>query len=879
MTQRKITSASINDNIEFNGSYIKVPSGTTVERPESPNNGMVRYNTDTGYLENYINGGWSSIATPPSIISISPTTYNGNSGTAITINGSSFDSNAVVKFISNSGTEYIAGSVTFVNAGQLVATTPENFTVSQEPFSIKVTNSSGLSYTLSETLDCGGLPAWSTASGSLGSFSAYDAVNLSVVAVDPEGGDVDYAVTSGSLPSGVSFTSETGAINGTAPDIDNDTTYTFSVVPDDGVNNGSSRSFSVGILGNTDTYFKNTSLLIHSDGTNGAQNNTFIDSSANNYTVTKVNSIRQGSFNPFAIEDGKWSYYVDTSGSDYVTLASGNPLLNAADWTVEFWLYPLQYVDGQGLFGASNGGGSQPKVAFQINGSNISLFKDGSPVLNASKPSIATWTHVAISRSSNGNGYIYYNGVLQTSGTLAQSTVTNPFQWFTNGEGGTSGVYGYISNGRVSNIARYTGSNFTPPTTPYTTDANTVSLTLQSNRLVDKTEKSLSSVGKVSAMVFSPFARSAIYNNNLGSCYQVNISDTYNSFTGAVNAVRFTGDFTIEAWIYPTVDGGDTSLYVISDNSNYLAFNYSTSNGNYNIYLNNASPTSFASGINLNSWNHVALVRSGSTITAYTNGVSKGTLTNSSTLGYSNPALARNGGGVGGTRYMSNIRIVNGTAVYTSNFTPPTTPLTAITNTALLLNYTNSAIVDTTTNNTIETGGAAQISTSVKKFGSGSVSFNGSDSYLFSPANGLNQFATGDFTLEAFIYFNSVGNGQIISAGNGSATNAYYWQYYNNQLQFGIQGVSSISNINWSPSANTWYHIAVTRSGSTVRQFVNGSEIGSASSSQNFVDGPTYIGYGGAGYFNGYMDEIRITKGIARYTGTYAIPTRSFRDR
>lgn len=861
---------------------IKIPSGTTAQRPASPANGMIRYNTDIGYLENYINGAWSSIATPPSISSISPSTYNGNSGTAITINGSSFDASAIVKFISNSSVEYTAGSVTFVSANQLIATTPQNFTVSQEPFSVKVINSSGLAYTLSQALDCGGLPAWSTSSGSLGSFSAYDTLNLSVVAVDPEGGDVDYTVTSGSLPSGVTFTGETGTISGTAPDLDNDTTYTFSIVPDDGVNNGSSRSFSVGILGNIDTYFKNTTFLVHGNGTNGAQNNTYLDSSSNNYSVTKNGSLRQGSFSPFAIEDGKWSYYVDTSGSDYVTLASGNPFLNAADWTVEFWLFPLSYVDGQGLFGASNGGGAQPKVAYQVNGSNISLFKDGTPTLTASKPTIAAWTHVAITRSSStGNGYIYYNGVLQTSGTLAQATVTNPFQWFTNGEGGTSGVYGYISNGRVSNIARYTGSNFTPPTSPYSTDANTVSLSLQSNRLYDKTGKTITSVGYVNAVTFNPFVRSAVFTNDTGSCYQTDVGSDYNSFTGAVNAVRFTGDFTIEGWIYPTTNAGDTSLYVVSDGTNYLAFNHNSSNNNYNIYLNSSSPTSSpASGINLNSWNHVALVRSGSTVTVYTNGVSKGTITNSATLGFASPTIARNGGGVGGVgRYMSNIRIVNGSAVYTGNFTPPSVPVTAITNTALLLNYSNSGIVDYTTNNNIETAGAAQVSTSVKIFGSGSVSFNGSNSYLYSAANGLNQFGTGDFTLEAFIYFNSVGNGQIISAGNGNVAGAYYWQYYSGQLQFGTQGVGGISAINWTPSANTWYHVAVTRSGSTVKQFVAGYEIGSATSSQSFVDGPTYVGYGGAGYFNGYMDEIRITKGVARYTGSYTVPTRAFRDR
>jgi hypothetical protein len=145
---------------------------------------------------------------------------------------------------------------------------------------------------------------------------------------------------------------------------------------------------------------------------------------------------------------------------------------------------------------------------------------------------------------------------------------------------------------------------------------------------------------------------------------------------------------------------------------------------------------------------------------------------------------------------------------------------------------------------------------------------------LTSSANLTNNFSTGNFTIECWVYFVSVANGQLVSAGSGTNTNAYYWQYYSGQLQFGVQNVGQITGTSWTPSASTWYHIAVVRSGTNVYQFVNGTQLGTtATSSQNFVDGPTYVGYGGAGYLNGYLSNLRIVKGTALYISNFPVPT------
>jgi hypothetical protein len=158
-----------------------------------------------------------------------------------------------------------------------------------------------------------------------------------------------------------------------------------------------------------------------------------------------------------------------------------------------------------------------------------------------------------------------------------------------------------------------------------------------------------------------------------------------------------------------------------------------------------------------------------------------------------------------------------------------------------------------------------------------SVMFNENASQYLTVATsqGISNFGTGDFTVEGWFNFayNPDYTGQLVSAGNGNNTGAYYWQYYGGQLQFGIQGTGLITGYSWTPSWGQWYYLAVTRSGSTVRQFVNGVLVSNATNSQNFIDGPTWIGNGGAGYFSGQMSNIRIIKGTAQYTSGFSIPT------
>lgn len=254
-----VTPQDVSDQDNTSTGFFDLPAGTTLERPANPNIGYLRFNVDLGYLEQFTTSGWLSIATPPTLSSVSPTTFDGFAGTPFTITGINFDTGASVKFITSGGVSYTAGSVSYVNNSTLVATTPVNFTVADEPLVIRVTNASGLYSELDNAIDCGSAPTWNTASGSLGSFPAGSSVSIQLSASDPEGSSVSYSLASGGLPSGFSISSS-GLITGTVGSVSSDTTYNFTVNATDGLNT-SSRAFSISTVTN---YF--------GDGTDGAGN-------------------------------------------------------------------------------------------------------------------------------------------------------------------------------------------------------------------------------------------------------------------------------------------------------------------------------------------------------------------------------------------------------------------------------------------------------------------------------------------------------------------------------------------------------------------------------------------------------------------------------
>jgi hypothetical protein len=207
---------------------MQLPAGTTGERPTAVA-GMIRYNNTTALSEYYDGSQWKSIDSPPVISSISPTTETDASAN-IVITGANFASNVTVKFVGNDGTEYTSPTVTRNSATQVTATTPSTaLSVANEPYDIVVTNTnSSLSGTLADALDAGGIPAFTTASGTHTIYDIGRSGTFDAGATDPDGDTITYSVTAGSLPAGASISSSTGAITGFSA-VGSNTSSTFTV--------------------------------------------------------------------------------------------------------------------------------------------------------------------------------------------------------------------------------------------------------------------------------------------------------------------------------------------------------------------------------------------------------------------------------------------------------------------------------------------------------------------------------------------------------------------------------------------------------------------------------------------------------------------------
>jgi len=238
---------------------------------------------------------------------------------------------------------------------------------------------------------------------------------------------------------------------------------------------------------------------------------------------------------------------------------------------------------------------------------------------------------------------------------------------------------------------------------------------------------------------------------------------------------------------------------------------------------------------------------------------------------------------------MSSLRLIKGSGGYdatSSTITVPTAPLTAITNTSLLLNFTNGGIYDATSKNDLETVGDAQLSNTTAKWGSTSIKFDGTGDYLRVPDSPLFSMGSGNFTIDGWVYRSGSGAVQIIccQGGNtGSSTSFGFRINSSNQLSgFVYSGTTIyITNSTATVSANQWVYVAMVRDGNTITLYINGSADGTVSVTGVSVnDSAQPLGIGTYGdtvgdYFNGYIQDLRITRGYARTitTPTAAFPT------
>jgi len=177
--------------------------------------------------------------------------------------------------------------------------------------------------------------------------------------------------------------------------------------------------------------------------------------------------------------------------------------------------------------------------------------------------------------------------------------------------------------------------------------------------------------------------------------------------------------------------------------------------------------------------------------------------------------------------------------------------------------------------------GAAQIDTSQSKFGTSAVLFDGTDDQISTSGTGF-EFGAGDFTIECWVRFSTVSGLQFLMSTSGSP---YIWIEINNtsagKMTAYIHGTnrSSTNDIN----ANQWYHVAISRASGAAKFFLDGVQQGTDVSTSAGPAGSLRWGgasglAGSSSFLNGWIDEARVTKGVARYTANFTPPTAAFPD-
>jgi len=701
----------------------------------------------------------------------------------------------------------------------------------------------------------------------------------------------------------------------------------------------SSRSFGKNTNSQiTDVYAKNTVLSISGDTPNNQGNTTtnFYDESSYNNKIIPTGDVAQTSSNPFGSE---WSYLFNGTSTLQVPLSSAFKF-DTEDYTIECWIYltaaggpegtglgsVYQYVV-ECLDGASSG----PSIFFGNGGYNYKLGFAAASVglgnyqrfINLSQgQAYGKWNHIALVKKDSVLR-MYLNGVNQlTDGGASPSSFTVPSytdiynNTFANDPVIGRLLYGYISNLRIVKQALYT-SDFTIPNAPLPAVPNTALLTCQSNRIEDNGPNKFRpavTAGQVFVKKFGPTNR-YFQNKNITENYSTYFNGSA-TLTAANSSVFGYGsaDYTIECWFHLTANTGNYQNIVLSQDSNSYGPIIRFGNGGYNTCLqfstygpgtSNTRSANITQQQALNSWNHVAMVKRSNIVKLYYNGVpqrldSGATPTsftaNSYTDAYNGIIPHAPTIGTSFNGYISNFRIVTGTAVYTQNFVPDNNPLTNIANTVLLtcqraanVDISSSNLAITVTGSPVPNNfkpffnttslSSTPVSYSSNLFG-GSVYFDGAGDYL-TVAEAPFQRLSNTFTIQGWFNATSqiAANIAIVSKGNVATG----WE-------IGIGRANTLLFTNTTTALatttpikfNEWNHFAVTRqsSGDRTLVFLNGNLEVSGVITNPYTDNSNiYIGSGrvaGANVFTGFIAGIQIDN-LSLYSNNFVVPYYSTR--
>ena len=718
-------------------------------------------------------------------------------------------------------------------------------------------------------------------SGITGNAAIYDLAadgtptTVTLSSSDPEGFPIvwSHSVISGSL-GGTTVTNVNNVFTITpSTDAADAGTFTLRFAASDGQGgeSGSQSQFTLDFVF-TVTNSRYTSLLATATGT--SDNNDITDASTNNHFITVNGDAHAGTFSPY--RSGGYSTYFDGSG-DYLSIAQTTDTNLTGDFTVECWVYlnedknqfflskwanPSDF--GWNLFAY----GGDSIVFYTGNSGNVGTLID----FNYNPP-LQQWMHVAVSRTSNTiSGYV--NGTRKVVMGNITSNCTSNTSLTIGGDGSSWSLNGYLRDVRIVNgTGLYSGTSITIPESPPTAITNTKVLLGDLPYFKDQSalNHAITVNGNPSTKPFSPYD----YNeysaaDNGGSVHFDGSGDNLQT----ANTISLSGDFTVSAWVY--LQG--TSKAVILGSTYPPNYQFFIDSSNVIGFHDNTTTENGTGIVQRDKWNYCVWSRSGSNISMYVNGESRGTETSSATF------QIRFVGSLANTYdffngYISDLQIKT-TSTSAANAVPPTAPLSS-SGTSLHIKGTDASIIDKSQGTNLKLFGNTTGSTTQVKFAnSKSMYFDGSGDYILSQEPV--KLGTQDFTAECWLYYQSglelMGNRTVSDSGGFSVRISSTTLTVGNSSGTGFGSVFSGTT---SSLTNSWHHIAVSRSSGVTKIYVDGTSIASHSNSIDFsLSNPFVIGYAytngsGADPIQGYIQDFRITNGLARYTANFTPPTAS----
>lgn len=744
-------------------------------------------------------------------------------------------------------------------------------------------------------------PTWDSNGQPDGSYTlATDgsATTITLLATDPDGLVVSYTATADSAFDAIATVSDSDNVFTITPKftIDDDSAATGSgsitFRATDGVNYASAlSSFTINFIIAVENS-KYTSALVTSVGSNGGTNSTVTDASTNGHTITVNGNASSQTFSPY--RSGGYSYYFDGSG-DYLTIDSTSAFGfdTSTDFTLEAWFYPTTTTGDRALFDLRPS--SSANATFFIDAStgklaiwNGTFYGGTGTVVSANE-----WHHIALVRSGS-TTTAYLDGSVDFTTTVSLDFSTaRPL-----GIGGayyspSSHFTGFISDLRILKGTAVYIADFTPPTKRLKAITNTSLLTCHLPYVKDGStnDHSITVNGDVSAKPFGPYDCDEYDAATHGGSLYFDGNGDYLVTPSMFNVG--TGNFTIELWFYGS-DLNTVGRWVSARDTGGITLGHKLDQ--YEFFYGNGSLvyTGPNGVIKKDQWNHVALVRNSGTVTLYHNGKSQ-TISDWSSVNLSavvhriaNSHDSRNEIING---YISDLRM-SASAIYTAEFTSPTAPLSSVTSN-FHLKGTDASIIDKSQSTQLTLVGNTQSSTTVTKYGSSSMYFDGNSDYIRIGNNKdiLDGLINNNklMTIEGWVYptvsragsliyespsILNIGN-TYLNLGLSNLTPFFYWWT-------GAQNSVTASN---PITLNAWSHIAFVLDANTgsnnIKIYVNGTLDGQGTFSgitwASASDGDKVrVGIGNSNadsYFPGYIQDLRITDGLARYTANFTPPT------